>query len=197
EAEMSVSLEDAHQGGVHRITLQGVQVCAACGGTGTQGGRICMTCRGSGQVLSPRTIDIKIPPGARDGSVVKIARQGHPSMDRGEAGDLYIKLRVEPHPLFTVSSDDIYSDVPVAPWEAVLGANIEVPTIDGRANMTVPPGAQGGQKLRLRGQGLNKRGGGRGDLYVRLKIVVPASPAEREKQLYRELANISKFNPRG
>jgi DnaJ-class molecular chaperone len=197
EAEMAVSLEDAHQGGVHRITLQGSQMCPTCGGTGDQAGRSCMTCRGSGQVLAPKTIDIKIPPAARDGSVVKIARQGHPSMEGGEAGDLYIKLRVEPHPLFTVSGDDLLVDIPITPWEAVLGATIEVPTIDGRANVTVPAGAQGDQKLRLRGQGLNKRGGGRGDLYVKLKIVVPASPTEREKQIYRDLAKTSKFNPRG
>jgi DnaJ-class molecular chaperone len=197
EAEMTVSLEDAHRGAVHRITLQGSSVCQVCQGTGTTGGRVCMNCRGSGQLLSPRTIDIKIAPGARDGSVVKLAKQGHPDAGGGEPGDLYIKLRVEPHPLFTVSGDDVYIDLPVAPWEAVLGAGVEVPTIDGRAQLTIPAGSQNGQKLRLRGQGLNRRGGGRGDLYARLKIVVPASSTEREKQLYGELSRISQFNPRG
>ena len=82
------------------------------------------------------------------------------------------------------------------PSEAVLGATIEVPTIEGKAEMKVPAGSQGGQRLRLRGQGLNKRGGGRGDQYVRLKIVVPTNPSEREKQLYKELASASQLNPR-
>src|SRR5438128_242586 len=114
-----------------------------------------------------------------------------------EPGDLFVKLQLKSHPNFTVTGDDLTTDVPITPSEAVLGATIEVPTIDGKAEMRVPIGSQGGQRLRLRGQGLNKRGSGRGDLYVRLKIVVPAHPNEREKQLYQELASVSQFRPRG
>jgi curved DNA-binding protein len=195
EAEMEISLEDAHRGGRHRITIQGAAPCPACNGTGTSSGVVCTTCRGSGYVLSPKTIDVNIPPGARSGSVIKLARQGQ-SPGGGEPGDLYIKLSVKPHAIFTVMGDDITAEVPVAPWEAVMGATIEVPTIDGKAEMKIPAGAQGGQRMRLRGQGLSRRGGGRGDEYVKLKIVVPSHPTERERKLYEELAEASNFNPR-
>ncbi len=194
EAEMEISLEDAHAGGRHRITLQGSRVCASCGGKGTTSGVVCKTCRGSGQVLSPKTIDVKIPPAAREGSVIKVGKQGQPG--GSEPGDLFIKLKIKPHPIFTVSGDDITAEVAVAPWEAVLGASIEVPTIDGKAEVRIPAGAQGGQRLRLRGQGLNKRDGGRGDQYVKLKVVVPTHPTDREKQLYRDLGEASDFDPR-
>jgi curved DNA-binding protein len=197
EAEMEIALEDAHRGGRHRITMQAVRACPTCNGTGMTNGAACATCRGTGQVISPKTIDVNIPPGARAGSVIKLPRQGQPGMGGGEPGDLFVKLQLKPHPTFTVTGDDLTVDVPITASEAVLGATIEVPTIDGKAEMKVPAGSQSGQRLRLRGQGLNKRGGGRGDLYVRLKVVVPTQPSEREKQLYQELAAASQFKPRG
>ncbi len=197
EAEMAISLEDAHRGGVQRVSIQGVRACQTCAGTGTASGVVCATCRGSGQVLSPRTLDVNIPPGARNDSVIRLARQGQPGQGGGEAGDLFVKLKIRPHPLFTVSGDDITAEIAITPWEAVLGATIEVPTIDGKAEMKVPPGTQGGQRMRLRGQGLSKRGGGRGDEYVKFKIVVPTHPSEREKELFKELSEASHFNPRG
>lgn len=195
EAEMEISLEDAHKGGRHRITLQGSRSCSACGGTGNSNGVVCPACRGSGQVLNPKTIDVNIPPAARESSVIKVRKQGQPGAN-GERGDLYIKLKLKPHRFLTVSGDDTTAEVPVSPWEAVLGATIEVPTIDGKAEVKIPAGAQGGQRLRLRGQGLNKREGGRGDQYVKLKIVVPAHLTDREKELYRDLAVAGQFNPR-
>jgi DnaJ-class molecular chaperone len=154
-------------------------------------------CRGSGQVLSPRNLDVNIPPGAREGAVIKVARQGQPGQGGAEPGDLYIRLQIKPHPIFSITGDDDTSvDAPIAPWEAVLGARIEVPTLDGKAEMKIPAGSQSGQRLRLRGQGLNKRGGGRGDQYVRLKIVVPGHPTENEKKLFKEMADATHFNPR-
>ncbi len=196
EAEMEISVEDAHRGGRHRITLQSVRVCPTCNGSGTAGGNICPTCRGAGQVVSPKNIDVNIPPGAREGSVIKLPKQGQPGQGGGEAGDLFIKLRMKPHAKFAVSGDDITIEVPITASEAVLGNSIEVPTIDSKAEMKIPAGSQGGQRLRLKGQGLNKRGGGRGDQYIRLKIVVPTNPTEREKQLYKELDEASQFKPR-
>jgi curved DNA-binding protein len=197
EAEMEISLEDAHRGGVHKVTIQSARACPTCNGTGQARGVVCTTCRGSGQVLNPRTIDVNIPPGAREGSVIKLARQGGQGAGGGEPGDLFVKLRIRPHPVFTVSGDDITAEVAIAPWEAVLGAKIEVPTIEGKAEMTVPAGAQGGQRMRMRGQGLNRRAGGRGDEYVKLKLVVPTHPSDREKELYKEMAEVSHFDPRG
>jgi DnaJ-class molecular chaperone len=194
EAEMEISLEDAHGGGRHKITLQGTRPCVTCGGKGATSGVVCTTCRGAGYVLSPKTIDVNIPPAAREGSVIKVSKHGQAGAS--EPGDLYIKLKIKPHPIFTVSGDDITAEVPISAAEAVLGATIEVPTIDGKAEVKIPAGSQGGQRLRLRGQGLNRRGGGRGDQYVRLKVVVPTHPTDREKQLYRELSEASQFNPR-
>ncbi|HZM88536.1 MAG TPA: J domain-containing protein [Blastocatellia bacterium] len=195
EAEMEISLEDAHGGGRHRITLQGTRTCSACGGKGTtSGGVVCTVCRGAGQVLHPKTIDVNIPPAAREGSVIKVSKHGQGGTS--DPGDLFIKLKIKPHPIFTVSGDDITAEVPISASEAVLGSTIEVPTIDGKAEVKIPAGSQGGQRLRLRGQGLNKRGGGRGDQYVRLKVVVPTHPTDREKELYRELSGAGHFNPR-
>jgi len=194
EAEMEISLEDAHNGGRHRITLQGTRTCPSCGGKGTTSGVVCSTCRGAGQVMNPKTIDVNIPPAAREGSVIKVGKQGQPGAN--EPGDLFIRLKIKPHRIFTVSGDDLTAEVPIAPWEAVLGATIEVPTIDGKLEMKIPVGAQGGQRLRLRGQGLNKRAGGRGDQYIKLKVVVPTHASDREKQLFRDLSEATRFNPR-
>jgi DnaJ-class molecular chaperone len=196
EAQMEISLEDAHRGGRHRITLQGARTCAACKGSGESNGVVCASCRGSGQVLAPRTIDVNIPPAARDGSVIKVRKQGQQGSNGTEPGDLFITLKIKPHPVFSVSGDDITAEVPISPWEAVLGGAIEVPTIEGKAEMKIPAGSQSGQRLRLRGQGLNRRDGGRGDEYLKLKIVVPTNPTEREKQLFRELAEASQLKPR-
>jgi DnaJ-class molecular chaperone len=196
EAQMEISLEDAHRGGRHRITLQGVRTCGMCKGSGESNGVVCTSCRGSGQVLTPRTIDVNIPPAAREGSVIKVRNQGQPASNGTEPGDLFIKLKIKPHAVFSVSGDDIIADVAISPWEAVLGATIEVPTIEGKAEMKIPAGSQGGQRLRLRGQGLNRRDGSRGDEYLKLKIVVPTHPTEREKQLFRELSETSHLKPR-
>ena len=105
-------------------------------------------------------------------------------------------IRLRPNPTFRVNGDDVEVDLPIAPWEAVLGARVEAPTIEGRVEVTVPPGAKSDQRLRLRGQGLNKRKGGRGDEYVRLKIVVPADVSAEERRLFEELKRVSRFQPR-
>ena len=117
-------------------------------------------------------------------------------MNGAQPGDLYLHIRLRAHPVFTVRGDDLEVELPIAPWEAVLGAKVEAPTIDGKVELTVPPGAQSGQRLRLRRQGLNKRKGGRGDEYVRLKIVVPKEVSAEERKLFEELKQTSRFNPR-
>jgi len=166
EAELGVSLEEAHRGGRH--TLQ----------------------------MGPKTIDVNIPAGMRDGSTIRLAAQGGSGSNGGEPGDLYLHIRLRPHPVFTIKGDDLEQELSLAPWEAVLGANVEVPTIDGKVELKVPAGAKAGQRLRLRGQGLNKRQGGRGDEYVRLKVVVPKEVSADERRLYEELKRVSQFNPR-
>jgi curved DNA-binding protein len=197
EAEMEITLEDAHRGAMRAITIQATTPCPTCNGSGAVENKPCPTCRGAGVVRRPRTLDVNIPAGVHNGSVIRLAGQGEPGMGAAPVGDLLLRLRLKPHRLFSITSEgDVQIDLPVAPWETALGARVNVPTLDGSVEMSIPAGAQGGQRLRLRGQGLNRRGGGRGDEYVRLKIVIPPKPTEKEKELFEQLAAESRFNPR-
>jgi len=198
EAEIEVTLEQAHSGARPTLELATIDVCPTCDGRGVvDDGRACPTCGGAGRVRRPKTITANIPAGMREGSTIRLAGQGGAGAAGGEPGDLYLHVRLRPHPDFRVSGDDLEVDVPIAPWEAVLGATVDVPTIGGRAQVKVPKGARTDQRLRLRGQGLSKRGGGRGDAYARLKIVVPREVSERERELYEELRKVSTDDPRG
>jgi len=132
----------------------------------------------------------------REGTVIRLAGEGDPGIGGGPPGDLYLHVRLWPHPIFGIVGDDIQIELPVAPWEAALGSKVSVPTLEGSVDMTIPPGTQGGKRLRLRGQGLNRRGGGRGDEYVKLKIVIPPKLTDSEKALFEKLAAQSHFNAR-
>ena len=145
---------------------------------------------------STKNVKVRIPKGATDGQRLRVPGQGGPGRGGGPNGDLYVNIQLRPHDLFKVSGHDLYLELPVAPWEAALGAEIEVPTLDGRITLKVPPGSRAGQKLRLRSKGLPRPGGGEGDLFAVLQIVTPSAIGDREKELYRELQNASKFNPR-
>lgn len=196
EAQLELSLEEAHRGGRHTLRMQTAEICPTCNGTGLVSDKTCQTCGGAGQVLKPKSIEVNIPAGVRDGSTVRLAGQGGAGMNGTQPGDLYLRIRLRPHPVFLVRGDDLEIELPIAPWEAVLGTKVEVPTIDGKVDLTIPAGAQNGQRLRLRGQGLNKRGGGRGNEYVRLKIATPKDISDEERRLYEELKRVSNFDPR-
>jgi len=196
EAELEVSLEEAHQGGRRTLQMQVSETCPTCGGTGVKDGKACATCGGAGEVIRPKTIEVNIPAGVRDGSTIRVPGQGGSGSNGSDPGDLYLHMRLRPHPVFTVKGNDLELELPVAPWEAVLGAKVEAQTIGGKVELTIPAGAKSGQRLRLRGQGLNKRQGGRGDEYVRLKIVVPKDVTPDERRLYEELKRVSRFEPR-
>lgn len=144
----------------------------------------------------PHTARVRVPKGISDGERLRVPGKGGPGLGGGKPGDLYIDIRLARHPRFEVAGHDLYLQVPLAPWEAVLGAEIELPTLDGRLKLTVKPGARGGQKLRLSGKGLPRRGEGAGDLYAVLQIVTPSVISEKEKQLFEELAASSSFDPR-
>ena len=146
--------------------------------------------------LNGRALRARIPRGATDGQRLRLRGKGGPGANGGPPGDLYLQIVLEPHPLYRVSGHDLEIEVPLAPWEAALGAQVEVPTLEGRVTMKVPPGSKGGQKLRLAGKGLPRPGGGAGDLYAVLNVVVPATLTEREKKLYEELREASRFDPR-
>jgi len=146
--------------------------------------------------LDGHNLRARIPKGAVDGQRLRLRGKGGPGMNGGPAGDLYLQIALAPHALFRPRGHDLEIEMPIAPWEAALGAEVEVPTLEGRVTMKIPPGSKGGQKLRLGGKGLPKPGGSAGDLYAVLEIVVPGTLTDREKKLYEELREGSRFNPR-
>jgi curved DNA-binding protein len=179
EADVTIRLEDSYHGATKTIGLQGNEV--------DDQGRV--------QPVT-RTYEVRIPAGVTDGSRIRLAGKGSPGIGGGPPGDLYLKIHLEPHPRFRVDGHDLYVEVPLTPWEAALGATVEVPVVDGTANLKISPGTQSGQKLRLRGKGLPMRDGGRGDLFAVVKIMVPKDLSNRERDLFTEIAKASNFNPR-
>ncbi|HET7671167.1 MAG TPA: DnaJ C-terminal domain-containing protein [Burkholderiales bacterium] len=146
--------------------------------------------------LDGRSVRARIPKGAVDGQRLRLRGKGGAGANGGPPGDIYLQIVLEPHALFRARGHDLEIEVPVAPWEAALGAQIEIPTLEGRVTVKVPPGSKSGQKLRLAGKGLPKPSDGAGDLYASLEVVVPPTASEREKKLYEELREASKFDPR-
>lgn len=142
------------------------------------------------------TYQVKIPAGVTEGQKLRVAGRGEAGAGGGAAGDLYLRVRLAKHPDFEVDEHNLIYEAELAPWEAVLGANISVPTLDGRVNIKIPPGTQSGQKLRVRGRGLALREGGNGDLIVITRIEVPQKVSDAERKLWEQLSAESKFNPR-
>lgn len=197
EADLDLSLEEAHGGGVRTLTLQTATICTACEGQGRRERALCAACHGTGRMTHHKTLEVRIPAGASEGATIRLASQGEPGTGAAPAGDLLLRVRLRPHPLFHVLNDgDVQLELPIAPWEATLGAKVCVPTLDGAVNMTIPAGAQGGQRLRVRGKGMQPRHGRRGDVYVTLRIVVPPQLTEQERLLWESIAAASPFNPR-
>jgi molecular chaperone DnaJ len=153
--------------------MQFTRACPQCRGHG-QVGKPCPVCGGSGQVARTERIKVTIPQGVREGSKVRVAGKGEPGVDGGPSGDLYLIVHIQPHPLLTREEDNLYMEVPVTVREAVAGATITIPTIDGEVNVKVPPKSQSGQTLKLRGKGaVNPKTKKRGDLMVKLIVKVP------------------------
>jgi molecular chaperone DnaJ len=171
--------------------------CPRCGGTGKLEDE-CATCDGEGTVSRTETVEVRIKAGTRDGQRIRLAGKGNAGVNGGPAGDLYLIIKIDSHPVFTRSGDDIQVTIPVTVPEAALGAKIEVPTIDGRAQLKIPPGTQSGQKLRMRGKGVPSatHEGARGDQIVTVEMVVPQLRDERSKEILREFAKLNPEDPR-
>lgn len=180
EAEMTVSLEEAFFGTRKSLRLQSTSMDA------------------SGQVhRDTRRYDVTIPPGTEHGARLRLSGQGGPGMGGGPAGDLYLRVNLAPHARFRVVGRDLHMDLPLSPWEAALGARIPVRALGGTLSLNVAAGTQSGQKLRLKGHGLPKRGRKPvGDLLATVQIRVPAELSSRERKLFNELAEASTFDPR-
>jgi curved DNA-binding protein len=158
EAELAVTLDELLRGGKRRLQLPG-----------------------------GRAIEVEIPPGVRDSSVLRLAGQGEAGVNGGPPGDLFMHLRMAPHPLYRVAGDDLELDLQLAPWQAVLGDEVKVETLDGPVTLKVPPGTPSGRRLRLRGRGLPPANGQRGDLHAVVRVVVPERPTDAERQAYEAL----------
>lgn len=170
--------------------------CHRCGGTG-RNSRQCSSCSGQGRTGSPSRLEVRIPAGVQNGSRIRFAGKGDAGLGGAPAGDLYVVAKVTSHPFFERKGDNIYCRVPVTVTEAALGAKIQVPTVDGRSLLKIPPGTQGGQKFRLRGKGApSLRAARRGDQFVEVRVVVPKIADERSKELLRELAQLNPADPR-
>jgi molecular chaperone DnaJ len=171
--------------------------CSRCGGTGHLR-TMCRNCGGEGRVSRMETLDVRIPPGAKTGSRVRVAGRGNAGTHGGPPGDMYIVMKVAPHPFFERRGDDLYTLVPVTVTEASLGAKVEVPTIDGRAQVRIPPGTNSGTKLRLREKGAPsvRQPGKRGDQIVEVQVVVPKPEDERVRNLLKELSKVDPEDPR-
>lgn len=180
-------------GGRMKFNIQ----CPRCGGTGKVQSA-CPTCHGEGTVYRTEPLEFRIKPGTRDGQRIRLAGKGNAGVNGGGAGDLYLIIRTGTHPVFTRQADDILLTVPVTVAEAALGGRIEVPTIDGRAQLRIPPGTQSGQKLRMRERGVPSatREGARGDEIVTVEVAVPQVRDERSREILREFAKLNPEDPR-
>ncbi len=170
--------------------------CTRCGGTGKLR-TACRTCGGEGRVRRSETIDVRIPAGVANGGRVRVPGKGNAGTMGAPAGDLYLRVVVRPHPFFERRGNDLYTKVPVTVAEATLGAKIEVPTMDGRALVRIPPGTNSGKTLRLREKGVpSARNGARGDQYVEIQVVVPQPTDERVRTLMKDLEKVAPEDPR-
>ena len=177
EGDILVSLNEALNGSIRSVNLQRTNPR-----TGTS---------------ETHTFRVKIPAGVTDGQTIRVPGKGETGVSGGTAGDLYLHVRLAKHPDFRVRGSDLYYDLDLAPWEAVLGATVRVPTLEGSVSVRIPPGTKQGQQLRVRAQGLPRGAEGRGDLFVPVTIETPSEVSEDEKRLWEQLAKKSDFNPRG
>ncbi|MEY2409305.1 MAG: curved DNA-binding protein [Verrucomicrobiota bacterium] len=196
EGDIMVTLEEALRGSVRAVSLRRAVTCPQCGGTGETKRRMCTACGGSGQVMKSETHQVKIPAGVIDGQRLRVAGKGESGAGGAGAGDLFLNIRLAGHPDFRVEGANLFCDIELAPWEAVLGAHVAVPTLEGPVNIRIPAGTQNGQRLRVRGHGLGKEGT-RGDLFVVGRLQIPAQVSAPERELWEKLAKESHFNPRG
>jgi curved DNA-binding protein len=179
EAVVRIRLEDAFHGATRSITLQSQTV--------TPDGKVS---------VQERSYEVKIPVGILPGQKIRLSGQGGEGMGGGPRGDLYLKVEIDPHPIYRLEGRDLHMTLHVSPWEAVLGAEVQVPTPSGPVTLKVPPGSQTGQKMRLRGKGMPNPKGGAGNLIAVINIMVPKDPSARERELFEKLQQSSRFNPR-
>jgi molecular chaperone DnaJ len=191
EYPVEVTLEEAFQGTSRILSMENQQPCSTCHGTGRIQNALCSVCRGSGIVTSMKQIEVKIPSGVKDGSRVRIAGKGEPGYGGGSSGDLYLIISVKPHQLFERKGDDLHVEISVPLTVAVLGGEVQVPTLKGKLALKIPPETQNGRAFRLTGQGMPHLGdSSRGDLLAKVKVVLPTRLTAEEKKLFEQLSQL-------
>jgi DnaJ-class molecular chaperone len=189
---MDVTLEEAAQGTTRTLQMQVPETCKVCGGTGQVSGATCHNCQGLGSTIDLKRLEVKIPAGVQQGSRVRIAGKGQPGVNGGPNGDLFLLMSVTPSARFERKGDDLYEEIPVPLTDAVLGGEVEVPTLKGQVMLKIPAQTQNGRTFRLSGQGMpHLNGPGKGDLYAKVRVVLPTSLSPREKELFEELRGLN------
>ncbi|WP_069804458.1 DnaJ C-terminal domain-containing protein [Thermogemmatispora onikobensis] len=190
EQPVEVTLREAYTGGTRTFNIQSTEICPVCQGIGEVHGRACATCGAQGTVVRSKKIQVKIPPGVDNGSRIRVAGEGQPGIGGGPRGDLYLIISVKPDPVFERRGDDLYLDIDVDLYKALLGGEALVPLPDGRKLMlTIPPETQNGRLFRLAGKGMPRlRSEGQGNLYARVRVVLPMHLSDEERQLFEQLA---------
>jgi molecular chaperone DnaJ len=170
--------------------------CSACGGSGLERHRRCAVCAGHGRSMRAEAVNVRVPAGIPDGTQLRVPERGHAGSHGGRSGDLYIHVKVQPHPVLRRDGDDLHMVVPIAVHEAALGARIEVSSFDGPVRLRIPPGTHGGQRFRVSGRGVRLREGERGDLWIEARLTLPPILDERSKELMREFARLNAVDVR-
>ena len=195
EAGIEISLDEAFHGARKTFAMDLEEPCAVCGGSGNVQGRPCAACGGGGWQRAQRQVDVKIPAGVKSGQRVRVSGEGTGAP--GARGDLYLSVTVAAHPFFERKGDDIHLTLPITAPEAALGTSIEVPTLRGKVSMKVPPATSSGRTFRLPGYGMPRlKGGGAGDQFVAIKVVMPSELTPEERELYEKLKALRSDNPR-
>ncbi len=188
---VEVTLEEAYHGTARVLQMEREEPCATCGGQGQVAGAICHVCRGAGAIVKPRRLEVRIPPGVRDGSRVRVAGEG--GVGPAGTGDLHLVVSVRPHERFERRGNDLYTDVDVPLTDAVLGGEVQVPTMTSRVMLKVPPLTQNGRNIRLTGLGMPRLGGnGKGDLYARVRVALPQELSPEQRELFEKLRAMQK-----
>ena len=191
-----VTLAEAYGGTTRVLNIQNEEPCGTCGGSGKLVGAVCHVCQGSGVNVRPRRLEVKIPPGVTDGSRVRVVGEGRPGRG-GARGDLYLVISVRPHGRFTRRGDDLHTEVEVPLLDAVLGGEVAVPTLKSKGMLKIPPLTQNGRVFRLAGLGMpHLGGGGKGDLYARVKVILPADLSSEERELFEKLRGMRREGPK-
>lgn len=189
EADVHITLEEAYQGAKRTIEVRaGEEACRVCGGTGQIAGATCHVCRGTGVATPLKRVEASIPAGVKDGQRIRLGGQGGPGAGGGAAGDLYLRVHLEAHPRFERRDDDLHVEVDLPVEDAALGGEVKVPTLKGKTlALKVPAGTQGGKQFRLAGQGMPRQRGGYGDLYARVRLVLPEPMTDEQRRLFEAL----------